>query len=103
MNPKSRLLFISVFAFASMSVVLVAQIRRTITRLPTQATTQSIISLATPPVGTDPILVGAGDIARCDMNGDELTALLLDDIIRERPDAVIFTAGDNVYNRGNAR
>jgi calcineurin-like phosphoesterase family protein len=44
---------------------------------------------------TDPVLVGAGDIARCDSNGDEATASLVDTI----PGAV-FTAGDNAYESG---
>jgi 3',5'-cyclic AMP phosphodiesterase CpdA len=100
MNPRSRLTSISLFIFAIAAIISVAQVVRTISRAPRQVSAQEIIPLATAPVGVDPILVGAGDIARCDLNGDELTALLLDDIVRERPDAIIFTAGDNVYNRG---
>ncbi len=46
------------------------------------------------------VLVGAGDIANCDSDGDELTALLLDRILAETEDAVVFTTGDNVYERG---
>ncbi len=42
------------------------------------------------------ILIGAGNIARCDGTKDEATALLLD----AHPDATVFTAGDNI--RGNA-
>jgi len=42
-----------------------------------------------------PILVGAGDIARCDSNADEQTATLLDSI-----PGIIFTTGDNVYPDG---
>jgi hypothetical protein len=41
---------------------------------------------------SDPVLVGAGDIASCVSSGDEETARLLDQI----PGAV-FTVGDNVY------
>ncbi len=40
----------------------------------------------------DPVLVGAGDIADCDSDGDEATAALLDKI-----EGTVFTAGDNVY------
>lgn len=38
------------------------------------------------------MLVGAGDIADCDSDGDEATAALLD-----RIGGTVFTAGDNVY------
>ncbi len=41
---------------------------------------------------TGPVLVGAGDIARCDGQGDEATAALLDGI-----PGTVFTAGNNVY------
>jgi len=44
---------------------------------------------------TDPVLVGAGDIALCASGGDEATAKILDSI----PGAV-FTAGDNAYWSG---
>ena len=43
----------------------------------------------------DPVLVGAGDISRCDLNTDEATAKLLDGIA-----GTVFTAGDNAYNSG---
>lgn len=42
------------------------------------------------------VLVGAGDIARCDSRGDEATARLLDNI-----NGTVFTAGDNVYEQGS--
>ncbi|HTO88819.1 MAG TPA: metallophosphoesterase [Thermoanaerobaculia bacterium] len=48
---------------------------------------------ATP--AADPVLVGAGDIASCDSDGDEKTAALLD-----RIEGTVFTLGDNVYGRG---
>src|SRR6266516_3232825 len=41
---------------------------------------------------TGPVLVGAGDIARCNGQGDEATAALLDGI-----PGTVFTAGNNVY------
>ncbi len=41
------------------------------------------------------VLVGAGDIARCDRDGDEATARLLDAI-----EGTVFTAGDNAYDDG---
>jgi hypothetical protein len=45
----------------------------------------------------DPVLVGAGDIASCDLPGDEATARLLDGI-----DGTVFTAGDDAYESGTA-
>lgn len=42
-----------------------------------------------------PVLVGAGDIARCSTENDEATADLLDDI-----PGTVFTAGDNAYESG---
>jgi acid phosphatase type 7 len=45
----------------------------------------------------DPVLVGAGDIADCDIPGAAATAALLDDI-----PGTVFTAGDNVYPDGTA-
>jgi hypothetical protein len=44
---------------------------------------------------SDPVLVGAGDIASCSHNRDEATALLLDSI-----PGTVFTLGDNVYPDG---
>lgn len=57
-------------------------------------------SLPHTPTGTsapkeDPVLVGAGDIAACNKDGDEATANLLDNI-----PGTVFTTGDNVYNNG---
>jgi hypothetical protein len=49
------------------------------------------------PPASDPVLVGAGDIASCDEIGeDEATAALLDAL----PEATVFTTGDNVYSSG---
>lgn len=45
----------------------------------------------------DPVFVGAGDIADCDVNEDEATATLLDGI-----DGTVFTLGDNAYESGSA-
>lgn len=44
------------------------------------------------------MLVGAGDIAGCDSDGDEQTAALLDTIA-----GTVFTLGDNVYPNGTAK
>lgn len=43
------------------------------------------------------VLVGAGDISRCDNNNDEATAKLLDAI-----PGTVFTTGDNVYDSGTS-
>lgn len=43
-------------------------------------------------------LLAAGDIASCGSSGDEATAALLD----ARPNAMIATLGDNVYENGTA-
>src|SRR5207249_5454025 len=44
-----------------------------------------------------PVLIGAGNIARCDRTNDEATARLL----AAYPDATVFTAGDNIYGDGS--
>ena len=49
------------------------------------------------PPAPDPILAGAGDIARCDGTGDEQTADLLDGI-----EGTVFAAGDTVYPVGSS-
>ncbi|MBW3601962.1 MAG: metallophosphoesterase [Actinobacteria bacterium] len=46
---------------------------------------------------SEAVLVGAGDIAECDSDGDEATAALLDDI-----DGTVFTTGDNAYPDASA-
>ena len=57
---------------------------------------------------TDPILVGAGDIAGCGTRtvpriGDEATAKLLDTIVAAAPSTTtVFTTGDNAYESGTA-
>jgi hypothetical protein len=61
-----------------------------------QAAAQPVVT--TTLTSTDTVvLVGAGDIAECDSNGDEQTAALLDKI-----PGTVFTAGDNAYHDGSA-
>src|SRR3989442_9274025 len=56
-----------------------------------------------PPISADvtprspALLIGAGDIARCDRTNDEATGLLLDNY----PTATVFTAGDNINGNGS--
>lgn len=51
-----------------------------------------------PPSGADPVMVGAGDIARCSSPGAEATAKLLDGI-----EGTVYTTGDNAYESGTAQ
>jgi hypothetical protein len=46
------------------------------------------------------ILTGAGDIASCDGDGDEATAALIDAVLAEEEDTLVFTLGDNAYEDG---
>ena len=62
----------------------------------TTLTTRAATTVTTgAPAGT---LLAAGDIASCNSTGDEATAALLD----ARPNAVVATLGDNVYEAGTA-
>lgn len=54
------------------------------------------------PPGTPVVMVGAGDIASCESQGDEATASLLDDLVRDTLPVIVFTAGDNAYGDGTA-
>src|SRR5262245_22837815 len=53
------------------------------------------------------VLIGAGDIARCDAQGDEQTARLVDSVLRADSAAKVhdevFTLGDNAYPSGSAQ
>ncbi len=60
----------------------------------TSTTTSPTWTFNTAP-GTDPVLVGAGDIADCGRTQDEATAAVIDGIA-----GTIFTTGDNVYPNG---
>ncbi len=49
-------------------------------------------------------LIGAGDIAKCDSEGDEMTAGLIDSLLKAATFPTwIFAAGDLVYERGTGR
>ena len=52
------------------------------------------------PTPVQGVLVGAGDIARCTDDGDEVTAALLDEVVAAHPEAVVFTTGDHAYPDG---
>jgi acid phosphatase type 7 len=58
----------------------------------------SILELSGEPM----VLAGAGDIADCGNDGDTVTADLIDEVIAENAQAIVFTAGDNVYSGGTA-
>jgi acid phosphatase type 7 len=49
------------------------------------------------------VMVGAGDIAGCNSDGDETTAKLVTSVLSENPGAVVFTLGDNVYPNGTSQ
>ena len=59
--------------------------------------TITVSSSPPPPPPTDPVLVGAGDIASCSSSGDEATANLLDNLT-----GTVFTLGDNAYSSGSS-
>src|ERR671920_472917 len=61
------------------------------------ATPASHTPAVSTPTQSDPVLVGAGDIASCSSSGDEATAALLDGI-----SGTVFTLGDNAYQSGIA-
>jgi hypothetical protein len=54
-------------------------------------------SVPAPSASGDPVLVGAGDIADCDLDDDSATAALVEAI-----PGTVFTAGDNAYPDGTA-
>jgi hypothetical protein len=49
-----------------------------------------------PAPAADPVLIGAGDIARCGSNDDEQSARLV-----TRNEGIVFTLGDNAYPNGS--
>lgn len=59
---------------------------------------------AVAPTAGTAILVGTGDIARCDTDGPQLTARLVDNVVgraeRDGDPVAVFTAGDNAYPDG---
>jgi len=69
----------------------------TISQTPTSTSTPQPTPTDTPSPANDPVLVGAGDIAGCEGDGDEATANLLDNI-----PGTVFTTGDNAYPDGTA-
>jgi hypothetical protein len=60
------------------------------------STTSPVWTFRTRP-GPDPVIVGAGDIAKCELTGDEATGAVLQGV-----DGIVFTTGDNVYPDGTA-
>jgi acid phosphatase type 7 len=52
-----------------------------------------------PSTSSDPVLVGAGDIGRCDSTNDDDTAALVASLVASQP-ALVFTLGDDAYNSG---
>jgi acid phosphatase type 7 len=56
-----------------------------------------------PSVAEDAVLLAAGDIADCDLDGDEATESLLDDLLRSDPAVTVATLDDTFYNSGTAQ
>jgi PKD repeat protein len=87
--------------FRALLLSVIALFVATCTDQPTTPTSGSGPASPPPPLGladvtSGPVvLVGAGNIARCDRTGDEQTALLLDGIA-----GTVFTAGDNIWASG---
>jgi len=48
------------------------------------------------------VLVGAGDIGECGTGGPAATARVIRRVLREHPEAIVFTAGDNAYPDGSS-
>jgi acid phosphatase type 7 len=69
----------------------------TATARPTPTPTETTEPTLTP-TPTPVLLIGAGDIAVCGEDQDELTSAILE----RYPEAAIFTAGDNTYDTGRA-
>jgi hypothetical protein len=65
--------------------------------LPAVAAEPEPLGVVAPLEATDPVLVGAGDVAGCDTGNDEATGRLLDNI-----PGTVFIAGDSVYENGTA-
>jgi acid phosphatase type 7 len=53
------------------------------------------------------VLIGVGDIAACDSRGDELTAAIVDSVLKAdsvaKVEDAVFTLGDNAYPVGSVR
>jgi len=52
------------------------------------------------PAPTPAVLIGAGDISVCGQSGQIRTAALIDRLLAQFPQAVVFTAGDNAQSMG---
>lgn len=48
-------------------------------------------------------LIGAGDIAGCNVKNDSITAAMVSSYLSQYPDAIVYTAGDNAYPDGTAQ
>ena len=96
--PRATLPFATATRVATVRIVApTAALEPTRVIAPTIESTPAPTASSTPNV-SDPVIVGAGDIAVCDATGDDATAQLLDNI-----DGIVFTLGDNVYPNGSAK
>jgi acid phosphatase type 7 len=65
--------------------------------IPSQISPKPVSGSSATATASDPVFVGAGDIAVCGKPGAELTAQLIDKI-----PGTVFTTGDDAYPRGTA-
>jgi hypothetical protein len=82
---------------ASWPNVVVTTILVTVVAVAISVVAVAFYGARSPEAASDPVLVGAGDIANCSTTGDEATAKLLDNI-----SGTVFTAGDNAYGSGTS-
>jgi len=72
---------------------------------PTAAATSTPIvtpgASATPTPAPAAVLVGAGDIGECGTGGPAATARVIRRVLRQHPEAIVFTAGDDAYPNGS--
>jgi hypothetical protein len=94
---RARLHGLSALCFALLAISCNAQ-DRTPTKLPASGSATEIA------IAGASVLIGAGDIAMCGSNGDELTAVIVDSLLKVDSAAgvetAVFTMGDNAYPSG---
>ena len=86
---------LTAIAETSRAQTLTAAPALTPTFTPTATITPTPTITSTPTLPPEPVLVGAGDIADCSSEGDDITARLLD-----RIEGTVYTTGDNAYGSG---
>ncbi len=96
---SARTLILGVLGFAATLALLLGMaslIQRDGGSSPARSTPSAVPARSTPSAVPDAVLMGAGDIADCHLDGDSQTAAM----VASMPGAV-FTAGDNAYANGS--